>query len=263
MSEAAKENSSKKEKKRIHTLDELRGFAVFCMVFYHAFYTVGYLFNFDFGVKLIEFFMPAEPFFAGLFILISGIASNLSHSNLERGCKLLFIAEAVTVVTFLVVGEDQVIRFGVLHMLAVSMIAFGLLRKVVGLVPMWIGIILNVLLFVFTLQITRGYVGIPFLYQLRLPVEWYSSGIFYALGFPSKDFVSSDYFPLMPWLFLFFAGGFFGKLAADKKFPAFTYKKHIPPLAFLGRHALLVYILHQPVIYGICSLVKLIIGSNG
>ena len=27
---------------RIHLMDELRGFAVFCMVFYHAFYTLAY-----------------------------------------------------------------------------------------------------------------------------------------------------------------------------------------------------------------------------
>ena len=35
--------------KRIHLMDELRGFAVFCMVFYHAFYTLAYLFNLEFG----------------------------------------------------------------------------------------------------------------------------------------------------------------------------------------------------------------------
>ena len=77
-----------KERPRIHFLDELRGIAVFCMVFYHAFYTIGYFFNWGWGLWLLNFFMPAEPFFAALFIFISGIASNLSHSNIERGSKL-------------------------------------------------------------------------------------------------------------------------------------------------------------------------------
>ena len=32
-------------KKRIYLLDELRGLAVFCMVFYHAFYSMSEFFN--------------------------------------------------------------------------------------------------------------------------------------------------------------------------------------------------------------------------
>ena len=66
-------------------MDEIRGFAVLCMIFYHGFYSLAYLFQLDWGMALLRFFMPAEPFFAGAFILISGISSNLSHSNLLRG----------------------------------------------------------------------------------------------------------------------------------------------------------------------------------
>ena len=250
-----------KVKKRIHTLDELRGLAVFCMIFYHAFYSMGVFFNFKFGTDLTNFFMPAEPYFAALFIFISGISSNLTHSNLERGCKLFFISYALTIVTFFVVGPENMIRFGILHMLSVSMIAYGLLTKVNSLIPMWIGAAVNIILFVITFNITSGSIGIPFLFSYRLPAEWYNSGVFYMFGLPDKNFVSSDYFPLMPWFFLFFAGGFIGRLAANKKFPKFTYKKHIPFLAFLGRHALIIYLAHQPVIFGICYLIQLITNS--
>ncbi len=252
----AEKKPASKGKKRIHTLDELRGLAVFCMIFYHAFYSIGVFFQFEIGITLIHFFSPAEPYFAGLFILISGISSNLTHSNLERGCKLMFIAYAVTIVTFFVVGPAETIRFGILHMLSVAMIAYGLLTKVNALIPMWAGIAVNIILFIVTFTITQGYIGIPFLFRAVLPAEWYSSGIFYMFGMPSASFVSSDYFPIIPWLFLFFAGGFFGRLAAQKKFPEFTYKKHIPFLAFFGRHALLIYLVHQPVIFGICYGVK-------
>lgn len=58
-------------KKRIYLLDELRGLAVFCMVFYHAFYSMSEFFGFEIGTKLLDFFTPAEPFFAALFIVIS------------------------------------------------------------------------------------------------------------------------------------------------------------------------------------------------
>ena len=79
---------------RIHTMDELRGLAVLCMIFYHAFYTMAFLFGIPLGRTLLYFFMPAEPYFAGLFILISGISCQLSHSNLIRGAKLLLVAAA-------------------------------------------------------------------------------------------------------------------------------------------------------------------------
>lgn len=49
-------------KKRIYLLDELRGLAVFCMVFYHAFYSMSEFFNIAIGTKLLDFFTPAEPF---------------------------------------------------------------------------------------------------------------------------------------------------------------------------------------------------------
>ena len=109
---------------RIYLMDELRGFAVFCMVFYHGFYTFAYLFHWAFGEALLRFFMPAEPWFAGLFILISGISSNLSHSNLARGAKLLVIALAVSLVTGLVVPQERIL-FGILHFLSVCMLLFG------------------------------------------------------------------------------------------------------------------------------------------
>lgn len=77
-------------KKRIYLLDELRGLAVFCMVFYHAFYSMSEFFGFEIGTKLLDFFTPAEPFFAALFIVISGISSRLSHDNTKRGVRAFY-----------------------------------------------------------------------------------------------------------------------------------------------------------------------------
>ena len=260
MADAPAEQTEKpKTRQRIHLLDELRGFAVFCMVFYHAFYSIGYFFNWDWGLVLLNFFSPAEPYFAGMFILISGISSNLSHSNIERGSKLFFIAYAVTVVTYFAVGSNAVIHFGILHMLSVCMMLYGILTKVCKLIPLWVGFILNAALFILTINVTRKFIGIPFLWSMTLPEEWYQTDFLYPLGMPYNGFVSSDYFPLLPWLFLFFAGCFFGRLATQKKFPKFAYKSHISFFSFIGRNALLIYILHQPIIFGICKGVQYII----
>lgn len=50
-------------KKRIYLLDELRGLAVFCMVFYHAFYSMSEFFSFEIGTKLLDFFTPRRAVF--------------------------------------------------------------------------------------------------------------------------------------------------------------------------------------------------------
>ncbi len=251
--EAKKEDNAKgkKKKSRIHLLDELRGLAVLCMVFYHAFFSAGYFFKIKWAADLMNFFMPAEPYFAGLFILISGMACNLSHSNLERGVKLGMIAMGVTIVTYFAV-PDSMISFGILHMLAVCMMLYGLIGKYLKILPIWAGMILNILLFVLTMNIQKGSLGIPFVFSWTIPQEWYKTSVLFMFGLPDKTFVSSDYFPLFPWLFLFFTGAFFGRLIPQKKFPKWTAKKHIPPLAFLGRHALIIYLAHQPIIIGIC-----------
>lgn len=241
-----------KGKARIHLLDELRGFAIFCMVFYHAFYSIGYYFHIEWGRVLVKFFMPAEPYFAGLFILISGIACNLSHSNLERGVKLALIALGVSLVTYLTLGEWDMIRFGILHMLAVGMLLYGLLEKYLRHCPVWLGLLINIILFIFTFRITSGLVGLPPLFSLSVPAEWYSTPYLFMFGLPDNNFTSSDYFPIFPWIFLFFAGAFLGADSVRKHYPKLMYKQHIRFFGFLGKKSLIIYLIHQPVIFGCC-----------
>lgn len=253
--------------KRIHLMDELRGFAVFCMVFYHGFYTLAFLMGQSWGEWLYRFFMPAEPWFAGLFIFIAGISSNLTHSNLVRGVKLLGVALLVTLATAIAV-PDELIVFGILHFLSVCMIAFGLLqllRRRLGRTEeppfrLW-PVVVCAVLFIVTRYLASGYLQIPFLLRVFLPSGWYQAWLA-PLGLPGPGFSSADYFPLLPWCFVFAAGTVVGRLAKAGKFPAWMYPSRVPFFSFLGRHALLIYVLHQPVIYGAALLVQAIV-SHG
>lgn len=249
---------------RIVLMDELRGFAVFCMVFYHGFYTTGYLFGNDVGRYYFLFFMPAEPFFAGLFIFISGIASNLTHSNLARGLKLLLLALGVTLITGVFLPDD-IITFGILHFLAICMIAVGLVKPSLDRYRFsWLPVLACALLFFFTKNIPAGMFGPSVSFGFPLPDTLYRIKWLAPLGFPGPGFQSADYFPLLPWSFVFVAGLFVGKLAATGKFPAFTYKSQVPLLSWFGRHALIIYLAHQLVIYGVCLLLYRAFGSlNG
>lgn len=243
-----------KKSGRIHSMDELRGLAVVLMVVYHTFYTMGYIFGFQAGLDFISFFEPVEPFGAMTFILISGISSNLSRSNIRRGAKLLLVAAAVTLVTALVTPQSA-IYFGILHFLSIAMILFGLMRPLLNKVPLAVGLIVMGALYLLTYGIPKGMLGIPGVLSFSLPTALYSTEFLFPIGFRSTDFFSADYFPLLPHIFLFFFGSFLGRLAAAGKFPKWSYKKRVPALSFVGRHALIIYILHQPVIYGVFLLV--------
>ena len=70
------------------------------------------------------------------------------------------------------------------------------------------------------------------------------------LGFPDPGFFSGDYFPLFPWIFLYLTGyflyGMFVKFPEVKK--ALAIHLPVPFLETAGRHSLLLYLLHQPLL---------------
>lgn len=242
---------------RYHLLDEIRGFAVICMVFYHGFFTLASIFRLEAGYALLQFFQPAEPYFAGLFILISGIASQLTHSNLIRGLKLLAVSILLTLATWglTYMGMEVVIWFGILHMLAVCMLLAAAVNPPLRRLHPAAGLLVCALLFAVTLHIRDGYIGFPFL-KLNLPGAVMNSRFLFPLGIVPDGFFSADYFPLFPWMFVFFAGASIGLWAVRGKFPAFFAKSRLRPLSFVGRHALLIYIVHQPALFGLFSFVQ-------
>lgn len=246
-----KENVQTPTRPRLHLMDELRGFAVFCMVFYHAFYTFAFLFGVKWVMPLFRFFTPAEPFFAALFIFISGISSLLSHSNLRRGARLFAVALAVTLVTA-IATPSYAIWFGILHFLAVCMMLYGLLGSSQKRFPfplLWV--LLCVALYFFTRPIPSGYLGFGSYQLISLPAVLYQQSWLFPLGFYGPGFSSSDYFPLLPWGFVFLAGTFVGIPVAKGLAPNWMYRRRIPFLSWMGRWALVIYIAHQPVIYAL------------
>ena len=71
------------------------------------------------------------------------------------------------------------------------------------------------------------------------------------LGLHPLIFASADYYPLLPWIFLFLAGYWLGEAFLQRRAPEFCYREHLPALGWIGRHALIIYLAHQPVVYGV------------
>lgn len=238
---------------RVPLIDEVRGFAIICMVVYHFFFDLVVLFNVNIPLFYTDFIQSLVMIFAGSFIFISGTASNFSRNNLKRGVICFSLGILVSLATYLVMPEVLDL-FGILHMLGICMMLFALLAPLVKRISPILGMILSFLLFFITYNLQSGYLGFGS-FSVELPQSLYSTPFLFPIGLPNAAFFSSDYFPLFPWLFCFIAGSFFGVLVKEKRLPEFFYKSHIRPLATVGRYTIWVYLFHQPVLYGALYLI--------
>lgn len=250
-------------KNRIHLLDEIRGFAVFCMIFYHAFYSLGSSFGINGANELFEFFKPVQPIFAGIFIFICGISCTLSRSNLKRGLILLGIAVGMTFVTAFIMPKlgfvECEIYFGILHFLSMSILIYSLFSKKIGKTDLFTGILACAVLYAFTSRIGEGILAYGNLIVFNLPEKLFETNLFVPFGIYNSDFFTADYFPLFPDIFIFFAGIFAGKHFIAKGYPDWCYENKLPFFSFLGRNALVIYIAHVPLIFGAAYGIDLIL----
>ncbi len=242
-------------------LDELRGFAVFCMVIYHALYSLYFVFDLPWAGKLLYFFMPVEPLFAALFIWLCGFCTMFSRNSLKRGLLIAAAAVAVSAVTLLMTLFDvhEEILFGVLFLLASGTLLYAVSKKFIAKCNPKAGAIANTVLFCATYLVPQGYLGFGPL-SVALPEALYSTKWLAFLGLPGAGFHSADYFPLVPWVFIFFFGVFASKMFKNRILPSSLQKSRCKPLAFLGKKALCIYLLHQPLIFGLAWLVQAIVG---
>lgn len=245
-------------KKRIHLLDEIRGFCVFCMVFDHALFTLGYLFGHSFSRSFFDILAYISPAFAATFVLICGVSCMLSRDNMNRGIKILCAAAVVTLFSIFIM-KDAPIIFGILHLLGTCVILYALLKKLIDKVPAPLGITACVLLFFVFYNVDKGYLFFePF--EVKLPESLYASGSLMMLGFRSPLSSYSDYFPLLPWMFSFFAGVFIGRYLTSRELPEGMYKSRVPLFSLLGTNAFFIYLIHQPLIFGVYYIISLIGG---
>ena len=235
---------------RVGGMDLLRGAAILLMVIYHAVFSLVYIF----GVDWTWFHHPVfnnvgAPILGGTFVLLSGMSTRFSRSPVKRGLQVFFWAIVMTLVTALAV-PDLIIKFGILHLMGLCMILSGLLRPLLDKIPRKAGVLLFLALYILTIDIPNGgWLGIKGLaaVQIKTTNPW-----LFPFGLLAPGFYSSDYYPLIPWFFLFLAGSYLGLWVKEGKAPAWFYPSRLPWLEWVGRHTLWIYVLHQPIIIALC-----------
>ncbi len=238
---------------RICGLDLLRGCAVIPMVIYHGLFSLIYVF----GVNMAWFSSPVlsdicVPLIGGSFVLISGISSRFSRSLFKRGFIVFAFGMVMTLVTTIVLPSLS-IKFGILHLMGLSMILTGLLRPMLDKLPRYVGIAIFVVLFILTYNLPNGgWLGIKDLAAVQIQTN---NPYLFPFGLLAPGFSSSDYYPLIPWFFLYTTGSYLGTWIKAGKAPAWLYPSRCKAVEWIGRHSLWIYVLHQPVIVGVLWLI--------
>lgn len=253
-------------RKRYEYLDVLRGMALISMILFHATWDLVYIA----GVRWEWFYGTGaylwQQSICWTFILLSGFCSCMGRRRLQRGLLVLGAGMLVSAVTLLVLPDQRVV-FGVLTLLGSCMLIMIPLQKLLECIPAFPGFVCSFLLFSLSRDINLGYVGFEGMKLHELPDFLYHGGYLMTyLGFMQRGFFSTDYFSLFPWIFLFIAGFFLYQMFREKNRLDIIQKKYeeLPFLlkklmklpAFLGRHSLLIYLLHQPVIYLLVIILK-------
>jgi len=263
-------------KRRLETLDLIRGISLVSMILYHATWDLVR----TFGVPWPWFDSAgAEAWQKSIcctFILLSGICWPLGKHPLKRGLTVFACGALITFFTVVFMPEDTII-FGILTLIGTSMLAMipldRLFRKMNPSAGAGISFFLFLLFYHLNSQVCALFGHIFFIW----PEQLFHGIVMTFLGFQEQGFYSVDYFSVLPWMLLFITGYFLCRAyqkhaeEKDKERTAGTGNAEscagragcgrkwlhlsFAPFNFLGRYSLIVYMIHQPIVYGILWLI--------
>ena len=224
---------------RIVAIDALRGAAICAMIAYH--------FSFDlnwFGVLRADFnhdtlWLSLRAIIVTAFLLLVGVSLVLArwarisrHRYWRRIALIAGCALLVTAGSYFMFPRTF-ISFGILHCIAVaSILAWPLTARPVAALLVGIAVIA-----------IGTWVQLPF-----FDAPWLN-----WVGLMTHKPATEDYVPLFPWLGVVCIGIAVGAwLDARDYRPLLGIARHAPRwLNWLGRHSLLVYMVHQPLLIGL------------
>lgn len=224
---------NEKSSKRITELDSARGIAILCVIAVHVF-SFGKLFG-GWDFQWNSFLWMVKQYGGAFFVLLSGVCATLGSKSVKRGAAVFFCGMILTGLTVWLFNsgresENVLIQWGVLHCIGTCMIIWPLFRKMPAALRMVLGAVCVAL-------------GLYLTSQIHVRNPW-----LFPLGLRAWSFKAMDYFPLLPHLGWFLLGSGLGSVIYKDRRPIFPSLKP-GVLAFCGRHSLLIYMIHQPLLY--------------
>lgn len=239
--------------RRLPLFDVLRGVAIIAMVAFHLAFDLNY-----FGIIRADFYtdnglVATRNAIVAAFLLLVGISMTLALRNgihwdryLKRLLLLVLCALAVSLGSWLIFPQSWIF-FGVLHFIAAASLIALLFRRFyranlfLGLALIFVGLTLAHPLFD-----ARGW-------------SW--------IGLVTTKPITEDYVPLLPWFGVVLIGMFLGKLSLRRIDFAILAERQpttrvAMTLAWMGRHSLAIYLLHQPLLFAAIWLVVQILAPT-
>lgn len=227
---------------RFPRLDALRGAAVLWMVVFHFCFDLNHFRLIQQNFYLDPFWTTQRTVIVSLFLFCAGLgqavaqAQGLSWARFwKRWAQVAACAVLVSVGSWFIFGH-RFISFGVLHAVALMLL---ILRAAFPMkLPMAALLVLGALAML-----------LPTLVQLpAFDSRWLN-----WLGLVTRKPATEDYVPLFPWLGVMLWGFATGAWVLQRR--AAWLQGALPnmlkPLATLGRYSLSIYMLHQPILFGI------------
>ena len=232
---------------RLIGIDIFRGWAIVLMVLFHLSYDLEHFNYIDFHIQSNSFFIWFRFLIVSMFLFTVGMSLKLTHQqginykSLKKRALLLSIASLFVSIGSYMVFPNTWIYFGVLHfVLFVSFLILPFLNypKIA----------------LFTALITF------IAFQLKIiHMHWLFELLVIPLHLPPT--LTEDVVRLFPWISFVLLGTATVSLQWHKKLfnRNFFNKKSKKNgfFIFLGRHSLLIYLIHQPIIFGFFFLIDL------
>ncbi len=255
---------------RFWEIDFLRGLAVVMMIAFHFFFDLNF-----FGIASLNLNNGLWIIFARLiaiiFIFLVGVSLTISYAKakikkqarfrkyLFRGIKIFGYGLIISIVTFLFLREGF-IMFGILHFIGISIILaypfvklsqkFSQKKKVLNYFAVFNFVVLFFGIAIIIVGLILNSFRFDFFYLM-----W--------LGFIPTKLYTFDYFPLLPWFGIILIGIFAGNILYKNGKRSFSIPEIeklrklkilkqisliLSYICFLGRHSLIIYLLHQPIL---------------
>jgi uncharacterized membrane protein len=228
---------------RLSAVDALRGVAICAMIAYHFAFDLNW-----FGVLHADFnrdalWLSLRAIIVSSFMLLVGVSlvlaqrAGISRARYWRRIALIAACALLVTAASYAAFPKTFITFGILHCIAVaSLLAWPFTRYPLA-------------------ALVTGMVIIALGLQLRLPLfdqPWLN-----WIGLMTHKPATEDYVPLFPWLGVVLLGICVGTWLASRLFEPLQPLARVAPtwLTWLGRHSLLVYMVHQPILLGVLRVV--------